>query len=225
MIESFVIFIALGVWDRTQFLIPARSQIFTLGEIPWTTKITMDKLYTTLLLTFISWGFCAFGQGNNFLITPTSVGIFKKGMTIKDVQRLVPAKQCIKKNVQGDEGDTYDNYELLDSQNVLLLTITPNEQENLNSTINRVLVGDKRFRTSKGIGLSSKYSELIKSYSVTEYSADIEAIILTVPELNAWFSINKKQLLDNWWNENRNQIDASRIPPTATLNTFVISWE
>jgi hypothetical protein len=33
VIESFVIFIALGVWDRTQFLIPARSQIFTLYAI------------------------------------------------------------------------------------------------------------------------------------------------------------------------------------------------
>ncbi len=53
MVESFVIFIPLHVGDRTQFQIPARSQIFTLAPIGWTDRLAkkMKKGIIRILTT------------------------------------------------------------------------------------------------------------------------------------------------------------------------------
>ena len=45
MIQSFVIFIAFGVWDRAQFQIPARSQILTLCATFFGQSRPMNKIF------------------------------------------------------------------------------------------------------------------------------------------------------------------------------------
>lgn len=170
---------------------------------------------------------CANKPADNadFLVTEKSVGIFKKGMTVKDVLDIVPKNQ-IKKVVDKDDYENfYDDYQYFDKNKTHLLTLTPNIQDDSQSKINRILILNKRFKTNKNIGLGSTYTDLKSNYKITDIAPDLEHIVLTVGELNACFSINKNQLLDNWWDENRKQIDSSKIPDTATFDIFVIWWK
>lgn len=170
---------------------------------------------------------CAYMPVDNldFLVTENSVGIFKNGMTVEGVLNIVPKAQ-IKKVVDKDGYEnSYDDYLYFDKSKIHLLTLTTTLQDNSQSKINRILILDKRFKTHKKIGLGSTYSELKKNYKITDIGSDLEHIVVTVEELNAWFTINKNQLLDNWWDENKKQIDSSKIPDAATFDTFVIWWK
>ncbi|MDB4289729.1 hypothetical protein N9887_01465 [Flavobacteriaceae bacterium] len=161
---------------------------------------------------------------DSFLVTDISVGIFKKGMTVSDLLELVENDQ-IKKVVDHDGYEnTYDDYQYYDSDQNHLLTLTPENQNDKNSKINRVLIIDKRYKTDQKVGLSSTYIDLKDCYLITNYEPDLEHIVLRVKELNAWFSINKSQLLENWWDDSRKRIDKSKIPDKATFDSFVIWW-
>ena len=161
----------------------------------------------------------------DFLVTETSVGIFKRGITVKQLFDSAPKDQ-IKKVVDFDDYEnSYDDYQYFDTNKKHLLTLTPTIQYDINSNINRILVLDKRYKTNKNIGLGSTYSDLKNNYEITNISPDFEHIVLTVGELNAWFSINKSQLLDNWWDENKKRIDSSKIPDSATFDSFVVWWK
>ena len=193
-----------------------------------TTINIIDRMKTRTLLFFalltIS---CANKPADNtdFLVTENSVGIFKEGMTVKDVLDIIPKVQ-IKKVVDKDDCEnSYDDYQYFDTNKTHLLTLTPTIQDDIQSKINRILILDNRFKTNKNIGLGSTYSDLKSNYKITDIAPDLEHIVLTVGELNAWFSINKNQLLDNWWDESKKKIDVSKIPDTATFDTFVIWWE
>ena len=161
-------------------------------------------------------------EKTTFLVTKTSVGSLKKGMCVKDIFDIV-SKDQIKKTIDYDDYENYyDDYQYFDEFKIHLLTLTPAIQNDINSKINRILILDKRYRTSKNIGLGSTYKDLKNNYTITSYNPDMEHIILTVSELNASFSIHKNQLLNNWWDDSKKQINSSKIPNSATFDTFVI---
>lgn len=165
------------------------------------------------------------GDKAEFLVTENSVDVFKTGMTVKDILTIVPKGQLKKVVDYDDYENAYDDFQYFDIDNKHLLTLTPTIQDDLNGTINRVLIIDKRYKTHKNIGLSSTYRNLKNNYEITEYAPDLEHIVLTVEELNAWFSISKDQLLENWWDDSNKKIDTTKIPDTATFDTFVIWWK
>lgn len=164
-------------------------------------------------------------QVDSFLITPTHVGLFNKGMTIQEAMSLFPKQQVVQKRGYGEfEDDIYYDYQFYDPQNNHLLTLTPTMSMDMKQKINRVLIIDSRFRTNKKISLKSTYADLKKQYEVINYSPDMDHIVLTVDELNAWLSISKDYLEKGWWNEKEKKINPDKIPADAKFDSFVIWW-
>ena len=161
---------------------------------------------------------------DNFHISENRVGIFSKGMTINDVYNSIPKEQ-IKKTVGYGEfaDDTYDDYEIYDSNGKKILVLTPKQKGNTNSKINRISILNNRFKTTEKIGLGSTFGDLKKYYSIDKISPDMEHIILDVSHINAWFSIKKSELKENWWNGNG--IDKSKIPDNAKFDGITIWWK
>ena len=159
----------------------------------------------------------------NFHISDNRVGIFSKGMTINDIYRTIPKEQIKKKVGYGEfADDTFDDYEIFDSDGKKLLVLTPKQSGNSDSKINRISVLDKRFKTTENIGLGSTYGELSKIYSIDKFSPDMKHIILNINHINAWFSIKKTELQDDWWDGSG--VDKSKIPSSAKFDGLTIWW-
>ncbi|WP_298956158.1 hypothetical protein [uncultured Nonlabens sp.] len=161
---------------------------------------------------------------DNFHISENRVGIFSKGMSISDVYNTIPKLQIKKKVGYGEfADDTYDDYEIYDSNGKKILVLTPKQSGNTNSEINRILILDKRFKTTEKIGLNSTFGDLAKFYSTDKISPDMEHIVIDVNHINAWFSIKKTELQDGWWNGNG--IEKSKIPSKAKFDGISIWWK
>lgn len=165
------------------------------------------------------------GQAD-FSITDSSVWIFRRGMTIGEAIQLLPGNQVRKVEGYGEFAeDVYEDYKVFDDKGNHLLTLSPKSNGDLQSEIERLLILDERFKTSKGINKTSTYAELSTAYKVDDYMTDIEVITLSIESLGAWFSINKAQLEEGWWNNADGKIDPSKIPMAATFDNFVIWWK
>lgn len=161
---------------------------------------------------------------DNFHISENRVGIFSKGMTISDVYNTIPKEQIKKKVGYGEfADDTYDDYEIYDSNGKKILILTPKQSGNTTSKINRVSILDSRFKTTEKIGLNSTFGDFAKFYSTDKISPDMEHIVLDVNHINGWFSIKKTELQDGWWNGKG--IDKSKIPNTAKFDGITIWWK
>lgn len=160
---------------------------------------------------------------DNFLISRHRVGIFSKGMSVSDLYKTIPDEQ-IKKTIGYGEfaDDIYDDYEVYDSDGKLILVLTPAQNGNVNSQINRISILDHRFTTAEKIGLNSTFSDFDKLYPNENISADMEHIVVGIEEVNAIFSIKKTELQDGWWNGEG--IDTSKIPNSAKFDGFTIWW-
>ncbi len=162
---------------------------------------------------------------DNFHISENRVGIFSKGMTISDVYNVIPKEQIKKKVGYGEHVyDTYDDYEIYDSDGKKILTLTPKQNGNTNSKINSISILDNRFKTTEGIGLTSTFGSLKQFYSIDNISPDLEDIFLDVESINAYFIINKTELQEGWWKHGQG-IDKSKIPNTAKFDGMGVSWE
>jgi hypothetical protein len=161
---------------------------------------------------------------DNFHISENRVGIFTKGMTISDVYNTIPKEQIKKKVGYGEfADDAYDDYEIYDSNGKKILILTPKQNGNINSKINRVSILDKRFKTTENIGLNSTFGDLAEYYSTDKISPDMEHIVLDINHINAWLTIKKTELQDGWWNGKG--IDKSKIPNTAKFDGITIWWK
>ena len=161
---------------------------------------------------------------DDFHISENRVGIFSKGMTISDVYNTIPKEQIRKKVGYGEfADDTYDDYEIYDSNGKIILILTPKQNGNTNSKINRISILDDRFKTTEKIGLNSTFGDLQKYYSTDKISPDMEHIVLDVERINAWFSIKKTELQDGWWNGKG--IDKSKITNTAKFDGITVWWK
>ena len=145
-------------------------------------------------------------------------------MTISDVYNTIPKEQ-IKKKVRYGEfaDDTYDDYDIYDSNGKKILILTPKQNGNTNSKINRISILDNRYKTTEKIGLNSTFGDLQKNYSTDKISPNMEQIVLGVKHINAWFSIKKTELQDGWWNGKG--IDKSKIPNTAKFDGITVWWD
>jgi len=161
---------------------------------------------------------------DNFHISEDRVGIFSNGMTISNVYDVLPKTQ-IKKIVGYGEfaDDTYDDYEIYDSTGDKILVLTPLDNGNTNSKINRILILDARFQTSEKIGLKSTFRDLSEFYSMRNISPDLEHIVVEIDHINARFGINKNQLDKDWWTGN--EIDVSKIPGKAIIDNLTVWWK
>ncbi len=182
-------------------------------------------IYLTFAICFSYPNFIQ-AQTSNYSITPSSVWIFEKGITIGEVLSIYPS-DLIKKKIGTDEfGEPYyDDYEIYDSTNTHLLTLTPKRQNRMSSNIDRVMIVDNRFRTNDGVGMNSTYADLLKFSTVNDYQPDMNHIVLVVDSLNSSFSISKKGLDPGWWDEKKEDIDPSKIPTHSKLVDVVVWWK
>ncbi len=157
-------------------------------------------------------------------IALNNVGIFNNSNTINDVLRLIPASQVKKRVGQGEfKDDVYDDYEIY-YKNEHLFTLTPKDTAKLEQKINRVLIKTPFFKTEKGITVKSTYRDIKSAYTINEIEPTREHIVLIVNEINANFTISKKQLEQGWWNEENKSVNRDKIPNCVTIDDFILWW-
>lgn len=158
-----------------------------------------------------------------FGIRKDEVGPFPKGITVADLYEYFPKEQIKKTVVPGMfEDEFYEDYEFYDNTGNLMLVLTPAQNGNMNSYINRVMIKDSRFFIEGGIGINSTYGDLIEHHTPDDYSPDMDVIVVSLDDLGCNFTISKSELGDDWWGEDG--VDPTKIPNNAKFESLIVWW-
>lgn len=165
-------------------------------------------------------------ERNDTLITSTNVGPIKKGMTIKEMKSSLPENQVKKLKSRAElSGETTENYYIYNDSSRLQFIVSPEHPNDEGARISRIIIKDRQLKTKTGIGLSSTVGEIRSAYPHSDFLASVDEIILYVPEIDANFELNQRNLPPVVWNDSTGKIAADSIPSQVSVTELAVVWD
>lgn len=151
-----------------------------MGLIPYGTKVDIlgkTKKQVTIAKKTSNWfkvrynnksgwvfgGFLSDKPVSDNIITNKSAGNISIGDSINDIKKL--GYKITKSTEDAGEGTTTTVYSIYDGKEKLLKVYPENSDEGLNAKVIEIQIISKRYKTSEGIGVGSKLTDFLKTYS------------------------------------------------------------
>jgi hypothetical protein len=177
-------------------------------------------LICTVLLTS-----CAKERAPNpFLIEKNHIGLLNDSTQVKDLETVF-SKDSVVRYIAGDEfAGSINTIEIFEKGGKKLLDVSPREALDSTSIISSVRIIDERYTTEKNISTLSTFKDLKAAYKISKIDNLIDAIMISVNEINASFTIDKKELPASLRFDMDMTIDAIQIPEKAKIKYFMVHW-
>lgn len=161
---------------------------------------------------------------NPFSISKHNIGHLTDSTQVKDLESVF-FNDSIVKYVSGDEftGNVND-LEIYEKSGKLLLVLSPSQALDSTSTIRTVKVVDPRFVTVKGLSINSTFKDINDNHKISNIQNSLRSVIISVNEINAYFTIDKKELPAELRFDMNLKIEAVQIPDQAKIKSFNLYW-
>ena len=181
----------------------------------------MKKIIGILVLAFI---LTQCKKEDNFTIAKNQLGKITSMTTVNELKDIFSKDSLVINLGEGDFANAeYDEYLVYKSGGKHILTLIPKEQHDSTSTIESIQIFDNRYKTVKGLNLSSTFSEIIENYTVNKVESTFTTAVLFIDELDITIAIDKKDLGINEFGMEKVQLD--QIPDLAKIKYFTIWFD
>lgn len=161
-----------------------------------------------------------------YLVEAHQVGKLKKGSKVYELDSIFATDSIVKRIGEGDYmfADE-DQYLIYDSIGKHLLTLTPSQQHDVNANIENIRIMDERYKTENELSINSSFADIQKNYKISKIQNTFNNLVIFVDELNAYFTIDKKQLPEHIRFDMNAVMDSTTIPGTAKIKYYMLGWE
>jgi hypothetical protein len=161
---------------------------------------------------------------DSFLISKHNIGHLTDSTQVKELESVF-INDSIVVFVSGDEftGNVND-IQIYEKGGMPLLVLSPSQSLDSTATIRTVQVVDPRFKTVKGLSPSSTFKDINTNYKISNIQNSLRNIIISVNEINAYFTIDKKELPANMRFDMNLKIEAIQITEEAKIKGFYLYW-
>lgn len=177
--------------------------------------------YVVILLLFITG--CK-KEPNPFLIGKQNIGLLTDSTQVKDLALVFPNDSIVKfttdEEFMGDKNDI----EIFEKGGKKLLTLEPSIAQDSTSVIKSVQIMDSRYKTDKNISTLSTFKDINDNYKISKITNLINSVVVFVDEINASFTIDKKELPSDLRFDMSLTIEKIQIPDKAKIKYFFVYW-
>jgi hypothetical protein len=167
---------------------------------------------------------CSGEKTNPFAVSKHQVGLINDSTQVKDLKIIFANDSIV--NFKEDDSfiggiNTIDVYDKTGNQ---LLSISPNEALDSTATISSIRLVDPRYKTNKNVSSVATFKDINDNYKISKISNLINSIVITVNEIDASFTIDKKELPANMRFDMDMQIDPIQVPEAAKVKFFMLHF-
>ena len=163
-------------------------------------------------------------EQNPFEISKQNIGFLTDSTQIKDLKSIY-VNDSIVRFIGGDEfTGTVNNVDIFEKGGKKLLTLSPKQALDSTATIASIHIFDERYKTDKNISVLSTFKDIKNKYQNLRIINSINSIVVAVDEINAAFTIDKKELPANLRFDMDLKFEVTHIPDEAKLKYFFIHW-
>ena len=179
-----------------------------------------------IFIVFVSFLFIECKEEKNpFLISNDSVGLLTRGMTIKKIDSVFVRDSIVKLYTQNNELPTQGEVEIFEKNGTKLLSISPITNNDPDALISNFQFFDPRYKTDKGLNLSSTFKDIKTNYNISNIETTISTVVLFLEDSDLFINIDKKELPENLRYNPNLEIDITNIPDDAKIKYFMLSWK
>lgn len=183
----------------------------------------MYKSFLNIILFIIVFVSCGKKQ-DPFQVNKHNVGLLTDSTQVKDLETVFSGDSIVKNK----EGDAFSlnlsDIEIFETGGKKLLILSPQQSSDSISTIKSVQIMDGRFKTEKGITKLSTFKDIAGKYKISRIDNLISSIVVSVNEINATFTIDKKELPASLRFDMTLKIEETQIPDNAKVKYFFLNW-
>ncbi len=180
-------------------------------------KNPVIKIGVLLLLLFS----CQKEKNDPFLISNSSIGSLTKDIQVRQLDSLFWKDSVVISKGTGMFNSGNEIF-IFDKKGTKLLRLDPVQDFDSTSTIGNIQIIDPRFKTKEGFGTESTFKDIMANYHISRTENTLNAVVIFIDEINAYVTIDKKELPSEFRDDMGKNITASQIPPTAEINYFWI---
>lgn len=182
----------------------------------------MNKLFLSLIIITTLFTSCKKEQ-DPFQISAQHIGLLTDSTQVKDLKAIYSKDSLV--NYKGDQfTGIVNDIEVFEKGGKKLLSLSPRNVSDSTSYIQSVRVFDPRFKTDQNISIESTFKDIANNYKITRIDNLINTVVVSVNEINASFTIDKKELPANMRFDRDLKIEATHIPDKAKIKYFFLNW-
>lgn len=152
------------------------------------------------------------------------IGLLNDSTKVKDLE-IVFNKDSVSKFSSSDEfSSNINTIEIFEKNGNRLLVLTPETGMDSTSVIESVQIVDPRYKTDKNISINSTFKDISEAYKISRIDNLINSVVVFVNEINAAFTIDKKELPANLRFDRDIKIEEANIPDNAKIKYFFLNW-
>ncbi|MBC3847695.1 hypothetical protein H8K90_14955 [Winogradskyella echinorum] len=185
----------------------------------------MKQSFCAILICALLLASCAKDAAPDpFLIEKNNIGLLTDSTQVKDLDAIF-SNDSVVRYIAGDEfAGSVNTIEVYEKNGKKLLDLSPKEALDSTSIISSVRIIDQRYKTKKNISTLSTFKDINETYKISKIDNLINAIVISVNEINASFTIDKKELPASLRFDMNMTIDPIQIPEKAKIKFFMIHW-
>ncbi|MBD0825021.1 MULTISPECIES: hypothetical protein [Aestuariibaculum] len=183
----------------------------------------MKKLI--LSITALSLLFASCGKTQDpFEVSKQHVGLLTDSTLVKNLKTVFINDSITE--IFNDNGfmGVGKSIEVFDKAGKKLLILNPEYKSDTTAVVKSVQIIDPRYKTDKNITTKSTFKDINGSYKISRIDNLINSVVVSVNEINASFTIDKKELPANIRFDMNLDIEAMHIPDNAKIKYFFINW-
>lgn len=159
-----------------------------------------------------------------FQISKQSIGLLTDSTQVKDLKAVFSNDSVVERLLDNEFTFNRTDIDVFDKAGNKLLTLTPKVVQDSTSTIETIKVLDSRFKTAKGLTSSSTFGDIKNNYKISSIQNTLKNVVVFVNEINAFITIDKKELPAELQFDMNAKIEAIQIPEKAKIKYLMIGW-
>ena len=183
----------------------------------------MKKTFLCLIIVLSILSSCTQKQ-DPFLISKKSIGLLTDSTQVKELKEIYTQDSIVFGTDNSEFLNNRNDIEIFDKTGKPLLILTANKAQDSASTINNIRILDARFKTANGLNTLSTFGDIQTNYKISNIENTIRNVVVFVNEIDAFFTIDKKELPGELQFNTDLKIEATQIPEKAKIKYFMIGW-
>ncbi|AXT60756.1 hypothetical protein D1816_10480 [Aquimarina sp. AD10] len=162
---------------------------------------------------------------NPFEISINRIGLLTNEIPINKLDSIFANDSIAKSSPDNKLLGTTNEIEIYEKGGAKLLVLEPKKDTDVSSTIGNIQVIDPRYKTASGLSSNSTFKDIKEQYNVSKINNTLSTAVIFVDSLQAYFTIDKKELPEKFKFNTDSKIEISDIPDTARIKHFWLQWE
>ncbi|TPN81709.1 hypothetical protein [Aquimarina algicola] len=164
-------------------------------------------------------------KNDPFEITKNRIGLLTHTTQVKQLDSIFANDSILKTTADTQSISATNQIEIYEKGGDKLLILEVKKESDPTSTIQTIQVIDSRYKTTSGLSPDGVFKDIKDHYTVSKINNTLSTAVIFVDSIQAYFTIDKKELPTEFQNNTDKKITNTDIPDSAKIKNFWISWD